>query len=60
MTPLFSQAGKGTSPLRTPTMPAPKTPETIYSITINDADGNPTTLAPYRGDVLMIVNTASY
>jgi glutathione peroxidase-family protein len=41
-------------------MPAPKTPETIYSITINDADGNPTTLAPYRGDVLRIVNTASY
>jgi glutathione peroxidase-family protein len=41
-------------------MPAAKTPETIYSITANDAEGNPTTLAPYRGDVLMIVNTASY
>jgi glutathione peroxidase-family protein len=36
------------------------TPETIYDIPVEDAAGNPTTLAPYKGNVLVIVNTASY
>ncbi len=35
-------------------------PQTIYDIPIEDGAGNPTTLARYKGDVLVIVNTASY
>jgi glutathione peroxidase-family protein len=35
-------------------------PETIYDIPIQDAAGNTITLARYKGDVLLIVNTASY
>lgn len=33
---------------------------TIYGIAIDDHLGAATTLAEYRGDVLLIVNTASY
>ncbi len=33
--------------------------ETIYSYTVNDIDGKPVSLSDYRGQVLLIVNTAS-
>jgi glutathione peroxidase-family protein len=32
----------------------------IYDIAVCDAQGRSRTLAEYRGDVLLIVNTASY
>lgn len=31
----------------------------IYDIEVNDADGNPVSLSRYKGQVLLIVNTAS-
>ncbi len=33
---------------------------TIHAIPVDDHDGTTTTLAEYRGDVLLVVNTASY
>jgi glutathione peroxidase len=35
------------------------TATSIYDIPVTTIDGTPTTLAPYRGKVLLIVNVAS-
>jgi len=35
------------------------TPDELYSIPIKTLDGETTTLAPYRGEILLIVNVAS-
>jgi glutathione peroxidase-family protein len=35
-------------------------PESIYDVPVIDAQGQLRTLGEYRGDVLLIVNTASY
>jgi glutathione peroxidase-family protein len=35
-------------------------PAGIYDIPIRDAEGRQRTLGEYRGDVLLVVNTASY
>jgi glutathione peroxidase-family protein len=35
-------------------------PDSIYEIPITDAKGDIRTLGEYKGDVLLIVNTASY
>ena len=35
-------------------------PDSIYEIPILDAQGELRTLGDYKGDVLLIVNTASY
>jgi glutathione peroxidase-family protein len=35
-------------------------PAPVYAISVDDHEGNPTTLAEHRGQVLLIVNTASY
>ncbi len=35
-------------------------PAGIYDIPLRDAEGRQRTLGDYRGDVLLIVNTASY
>ena len=34
--------------------------ESVYEIPFLDAEGRQRTLGEYRGDVLLIVNTASY
>ena len=34
--------------------------QSLYDIPFLDAQGRPRTLGEYRGDVLLIVNTASY
>ena len=36
------------------------TADSVYDIPFLDADGKPRTLGDYKGDVLLIVNTASY
>jgi glutathione peroxidase-family protein len=35
-------------------------PESVYDVPVVDAQGQVRTLGEYRGDVLLIVNTASY
>ena len=35
-------------------------PDSLYDIPILDAQGDVRTLGEYKGDVLLIVNTASY
>jgi glutathione peroxidase-family protein len=35
-------------------------PGGIYDVPVRDAEGRQRTLGEYRGDVLLIVNTASY
>ena len=35
-------------------------PDSVYEIPFLDAQGNLRTLGEYKGDVLLIVNTASY
>jgi len=39
---------------------ATKTGESLYDIPFCDAEGRERTLGEFRGDVLLIVNTASY
>jgi glutathione peroxidase len=36
-----------------------QSPTDIYGFTVNDIDGNPVSLADYKGKVVLIVNTAS-
>jgi cytochrome oxidase Cu insertion factor (SCO1/SenC/PrrC family) len=38
---------------------AQNTDKTIYGFTMNDIDGNPVSLADYKGKVVLIVNVAS-
>jgi len=33
--------------------------QSLYDVPLKDLDGQPTTLAPYQGKVLLIVNVAS-
>jgi glutathione peroxidase len=41
------------------TTPSATTSAPLYSVPVTTIDGEPTTLAPYRGQVLLIVNVAS-
>lgn len=34
--------------------------QSVYDVPITDTDGRVRTLGEYRGDVLLLVNTASY
>jgi glutathione peroxidase-family protein len=34
-------------------------PKSVYDFTVNDIDGHPVHLSQYKGDVLLVVNTAS-
>jgi hypothetical protein len=40
--------------------PSIEPPESVYDVPVVDAQGQLRTLGEYRGDVLLIVNTASY
>lgn len=39
---------------------APKAPSTIYDFTMNNIDGVPVQLSKFKGQVLLVVNVASY
>jgi len=53
LVPLLGAAGKRSAPVET------AMPSSLYTIPLEDIEGTPCTLEPYRGRVLLIVNVAS-
>ena len=53
-------APPATNATSAPTVPTPPASPSLYDFTVNSLDGKPVPLAQYKGQVILVVNTASH